>query len=104
MMRFGSGDWRGFDLDATKIKGSRYLTDKGYPVVHGTSFLLSVSFTDDGPFAEAVLSYSQSGDPTSEHYTDQTRLFAKEQLRPVLFDRKDIEANKLSSVDLTAPR
>nr|AKB95187.1 peptidase S45 [uncultured bacterium] len=104
LMLAGSGDWRGYEVGATKIKGSSSLTDKGYPVVHGSSFLLCLSFTDDGPHAEAVLAYSQSGDPTSEHYTDQTRMFAKEQLRPVLFRKQDIEANEISSKVLTSPQ
>lgn len=104
LMLAGSGDWRGYKVGATKIKGSSTLTDKGYPVVHGSSFLLCLSFTDDGPHAEAVLAYSQSGDPTSEHYTDQTRMFAKEQLRPVLFRKHDIDANVISSKVLTATR
>jgi acyl-homoserine-lactone acylase len=102
LMLAGSGDWRGYKVGATKIDGSSTLTDKGYPVIHGSSFLLCLSFTDDGPHAEAVLSYSQSGDPSSPHYIDQTRLFAKEQLRPVLFRQKDIEANTISSKVLTA--
>jgi len=102
MILAGSGDWRGYEVGATKIKGSRKLTDKGYPVIHGSSFLLLLSFTDDGPKAQAVLTYSQSGDPSSPHYTDQTRMFAKEQLRPVLFRKKDIDANVISSKVLTS--
>ena len=76
-----------------QVKGSRFLTEKGYPVVHGSSFLMALEFTDQGPHAKAFLTYSQSGDPASEHFTDQTELFAKKQWRPILFAEKDIAAD-----------
>jgi acyl-homoserine-lactone acylase len=72
------------------VKGSPFLTEKGYPIVHGSSFLMAVEYTDAGPRAKAFLTYSQSGDPESPHYTDQTELFAKKQWRPILFDEPAI--------------
>jgi acyl-homoserine-lactone acylase len=75
------------------VKGSRFLTEKGYPVVHGSSFLMALEFTDKGPHAKAFLTYSESGDPASPHYTDQTELFAKKQWRPVLFEEPQIAAD-----------
>ena len=72
------------------VSGSKLLTEKGYPVVHGSSFILALEFTDKGPHAKAFLTYSQSGDPKSPQFTDQTELFAKKQWRPVLFDQKSI--------------
>lgn len=77
------------------VAGSRTLTEKGYPVVHGSSFILALEFTDKGPRAKAFLTYSQSGDPKSPHFSDQTELFAKKQWRPVLFEdaavKKDVK-------------
>ncbi|WP_372338367.1 penicillin acylase family protein, partial [Corallococcus llansteffanensis] len=35
--------------------------------------------------AQQVLTYSESGDPKSPHYADQTLLFSKKQWRPILF-------------------
>jgi len=87
-----------------QVEGSKLLTDKGYPITHGTSFLLSLSYTDDGPIAEAFLTYGESGDPASEHYTDQTKLFARKQWRPVLFKTEDIDKDVKSSLVLTQPR
>ena len=75
------------------VKGSRYLTEKGYPVVHGSSFLMALEFTAAGPQAKAFLTYSESGDPQSPHFTDQTELFAKKQWRPVLFEERQIAAD-----------
>ncbi|WUI03756.1 penicillin acylase family protein [Spirillospora sp. NBC_00431] len=52
---------------------------KGYTeIVHGSSYVQVVSF-DGGrcPDTRTLLTYSQSADPTSPHYADQTRLFSK---------------------------
>jgi acyl-homoserine-lactone acylase len=72
------------------VRGSRFLTEKGYPVVHGSSFLMALEYTDQGPRAKAFLTYSQSGDPQSPHFTDQTELFSKKQWRPILFREDQI--------------
>ncbi|MFG3228005.1 penicillin acylase family protein [Kitasatospora sp. NPDC048194] len=46
-------------------------------IVFGSSFIQQTSFTADGPpQASSILAYSQSADPTSPHYADQTELFA----------------------------
>jgi len=46
-------------------------------VLFGSSFIQQVEFTADGPpQASSLLTYSQSADPTSPHYADQTRLFS----------------------------
>jgi acyl-homoserine-lactone acylase len=58
----------------------------------GDSFVLAVEFTDT-PTAKAVLAYSQSSDPESSHYSDQSEIFAKGALRPVWFSEEDIAAN-----------
>lgn len=91
-------------LSPTRIDGSELLTDAGYPVVHGSSFVLTVGYEDDGPVAEALLTYSQSGDPASPHFTDQTELYRDKQFRPVRFQREDVEADVQSRITLTAPR
>jgi len=51
---------------------------KGYarPLDHGSSFIQVVSFDGDGcPDARTILTYSQSPNPRSRHYADQTRLY-----------------------------
>ena len=72
------------------VKGSRFLTEQGYPVVHGSSFMMVMEFTESGPHAKAFLTYSESGDPASPHFTDQTELFAKKQWRPILFREAEV--------------
>lgn len=78
---------------APRIEGSRFLTEAGYPVLYGTSYLLALEFTDDGPRGMAFLTYGQSGDPASEHFTDQTRLFSRKEWRPVLLRDEEIAAS-----------
>ena len=58
------------------------LTADGYLVNVGSSFMMVMEFTESGPVAEAVLSYSQSTDPASPHYADQTRLFSESEVSP----------------------
>ncbi|MBA4175808.1 MAG: acylase [Leptothrix sp. (in: Bacteria)] len=49
----------------------------GYtPIAHGTSYVQAVTFTDKGPEARAVVTYSQSSDPANPHYADMTALFS----------------------------
>ncbi|MFY2558181.1 penicillin acylase family protein [Corallococcus terminator] len=80
------------------------LTSEGYLVNNGASFLLVMEFTKAGPRASALLAYSGSTDPASTHFADQTRLFSKKQLRPVLFERKDILADpELNTTQLVVP-
>ena len=51
----------------------------GYRNVVGTSssYIQAVTFGDSGPQAQAILTYSQSTDPASPHFADQTRLFSR---------------------------
>jgi acyl-homoserine-lactone acylase len=78
---------------ATIVNGSTSLTQEGYLINSGTSFLLALEYTSDGPHASAVMSYSQSTDPSSPHFADQTQLFSKKSWRPVLFREADIKAD-----------
>jgi acyl-homoserine-lactone acylase len=76
-----------------RIEGSRSLTTLGYPVSNGTSFIFDVEFTADGPVAEALLTYGESGDPTSPFFADQTAMFSSKQWRPILFTPDAIAAD-----------
>ncbi|WP_208640108.1 acylase [Massilia violaceinigra] len=48
-------------------------------VIYGTSYIQTVSFDKNGPQAQAMLAYSQSTDPASKHYADQTERFSKKE-------------------------
>jgi acyl-homoserine-lactone acylase len=77
----------------TVINGLTDLTDEGYVVNSGNSWIMTMQFGDDGPEARAIMVYSQSEDPDSPHFIDQSQLYAEERLRPVLFTEADIAAS-----------
>jgi acyl-homoserine-lactone acylase len=63
---------------------------------------MAMAFGAEGPEARAVLTYSQSGDPASPHFTDQTVLYGEERMRPILFSAGDIAADPaLETLTLT---
>jgi acyl-homoserine-lactone acylase len=76
-----------------RVKGSRYLTKDGYPINRGSSFVMALEYTERGPRAQAFLTYSQSGDPTSPLYYDQTELFSAKKWRRILFTDAEIKAD-----------
>jgi len=50
----------------------------GYPkIVHGSSFVMAVEFGERGPSGRQILTYSQSTNPNSPYYADQTRLYSR---------------------------
>ena len=75
------------------IDGTAGLTERGYVINYGSSFVMAVEFGPDGPRGEAFLTYSQSEDPRSPHFRDQTELFSRGEWRPLLFRDADIAAD-----------
>lgn len=73
----------------TFVPGSD-LTDKGYVVNYGTSFLLTLAYTSSGPSARCILTFGESADPASPHYTDQTLLYSRKQLRDCRYSELSI--------------
>jgi acyl-homoserine-lactone acylase len=69
------------------------LTDEGYWVNVGTSFLMVLGFTADGPVGTAFLTYGNTGDPDSPFFADQSELFSAEAWRPVRFADADVAAD-----------
>ncbi len=65
----------------------------GYRVAYGTSYLMAVELTDDGPVGLGLLAYGQTGDPRSPHHADGTRAYADKAPRPLLFTDAAIEAD-----------
>lgn len=66
----------------------------GYVPYHGSSYIQVVTFDDKGPVADAVLSYSQSTDPASPHYDDQTWLYSRKGWHRLPFHPADIAADQ----------
>ena len=69
-------------------------------VVHGSSWVYTVEFTPDGPVSEGVLTYSQSTDPTSAHYGDQTELFSAKGWDPLHFELEDARAAAVEVIEI----
>jgi acyl-homoserine-lactone acylase len=62
---------------------------------------MTLNFTDEGPQAQAILSYSQSGAPKSGNFSDQTARYRDKQWRDIYFERSDIAKHSLSSLSLS---
>lgn len=76
-------------------------TEAAYRINYGSSFVLSVEMTPEGPNAEAFLSFSQSHDPESDNFADQTQLFSDKTWRPVVFKESDIQADLKRTVTIS---
>jgi acyl-homoserine-lactone acylase len=86
----GCGEGEGcFD----KVTGDRDAQGR-YDPVHGSSFVMTAGFDSRGrPYGESVLAYSQSENPRSPHYADQTRLFSAERWLPMRFTERQIRSD-----------
>ena len=60
-------------------------------VTTGSSHIQAVGWDGSGcPVARTLLTYSQSSNPNSDHFADQTRLFSREKWVTSRFCEKDI--------------
>ncbi|WP_210491689.1 penicillin acylase family protein [Patulibacter sp. SYSU D01012] len=70
-------------------------------VLHGSSFVMFAEVNaTDGPRARALLSYSQSEDPTSPYFADQTRRFSDLRFIDVPFREDDVAAGAQSRIEV----
>ena len=49
-----------------------------------------VRFNEKGPVLESIISYGNSDNPDSEHYTDQMDLYSKFKTKKMTFDKEQI--------------
>lgn len=86
------------ELDAAggpaKTEGKWDPAAGGYDeVITGSSYIQAVGFNGSRcPVARTLLTYSQSSDPSSAHYSDQTELYAAGRMVRERFCAKDIAA------------
>lgn len=70
------------------------LTATGYNGVHwGQSYIQTVTFDDQGPVAQAMLTYGQSTDPKSPWYADQTNVYSRKEWPVLPFAEDKIKAD-----------
>ena len=69
----------GSDLGVYNSITSTLVPGLGYLATYGTSYVQTVQFTDTGVNAQAFLTYSQSTNPASPNFADQTVRFSTKQ-------------------------
>lgn len=77
---------------------TRDLTNKGYDIVYGNSYIQAVTWDKDSKdvIAEGFITYSQSTDPANPHYNDFTKEYSAKRWLRFPFKAADIEAQKIS--------
>jgi acyl-homoserine-lactone acylase len=79
-----------FDRD----EGNAIMSNPVYTDVNsGSSFIMAVELTRQGPRARTILTYSESANPDSPHYTDQTALYSRHQWVTERFTQAQISAD-----------
>lgn len=63
---------------------------------HGSSWIMTVEFTADGPKSQGILTYSQSVNPASPFHSDQTNAYSKKEWDDLLFSEEAVEAATVS--------
>ncbi len=66
---------------------------KGLQVYFGTSYIQTVTFDNQGPVADALLTYGESSDPASPHAFDQMREFSAKRWNRLPFSEASIAAD-----------
>ncbi|HET6629731.1 MAG TPA: acylase [Woeseiaceae bacterium] len=74
------------------------LTEDGYPVQWGSSYIQTVTFDERGPVAEAIMVYGQSSEPGSPYAFDQLEMFAEKDWMPLPFHPEDIAEARIGEV------
>jgi len=79
---------------------------EGYPDVtrSSSSWILAMEFTEDGPRARGILTYSLSANPESPHYDDQTWMYSRKEWLDLPFREADVALATERSYEVSAPR
>jgi acyl-homoserine-lactone acylase len=94
---FAIADWRGNGTMLERVERAEVvderseLTEEGWPVNGGNSWVMAMEFTDDGPRGSALMTYGQSEDPESPHYSDQAARYSDLDWRSIVFRFEELE-------------
>jgi acyl-homoserine-lactone acylase len=77
------------------------ITENGYDVAYGNSYIQTVTWNDRGVHAEGFVTYSQSTDPASPHFSDYTRAYSQKRWHRLPFTDAEIKADAIRSYRLT---
>jgi len=87
----GAQGWAGmFSMINARLNGA-----KGYnPILHGNSYIQVISWDPDGKLQpRGILTYAQSQEPESPHYSDLTELYARNKWIDFPFTEEEIQAD-----------
>jgi len=82
--------------DVITAMSSRPYKDGKHKVFAGESYIGLVRFTEEGPVMESIISFGNSDNPSSDHYTDQMEMYSKFQTKKMTFDKEEIYAKAKS--------
>ena len=68
---------------------------------HGASFVMAVEFTARGPRSQGLLTYSQSTNAASPHYSDQTRMYSRKEWDDLLFMPDAVKRATITQIALS---
>src|SRR5918998_249156 len=89
------------DLVAPGSSLARTDGETGYAINNGTSFLMALAFTDDGPEARTFLTYGDTEDRSDPEHVEATRRFSDKAWRDVPFTAEEVEE---ATVDVVTVR
>ena len=77
----------------------------GYtPIFAGSSYIQSVRWQNKWPVVEAIVTYSQSTDPDSPHFSDMTQVFSDQGWVAFPYRMGDIKKDQIDSISLFEKR
>ncbi|TVQ95306.1 MAG: acylase [Deltaproteobacteria bacterium] len=86
------------------VNGFSSLTTSGYVYNYGSSFILAVAYTDDGPDARTLLTYGLTDDESLDRAYADTGLFSNREWRTVRFTAGDLAADpNTETLSLSVP-
>lgn len=95
----GGEEWEGvFNKMSLNFAGA-----DGYPEITGSSasWIMAVSFNDNGLQAKGNLTYSQSTNTESPHYADQTKLFSEKAFIDIPYLLEDVREAATQTTELS---
>ena len=72
-----------------------------YRINNGTSFLMALELTKDGPKAKSFLTYGNPADRDDPDYLKSTERFSEKNWRDVAFTEADITKGATSTITVT---
>jgi acyl-homoserine-lactone acylase len=82
------------DISLGGLPSASLIDQGGYLINYGSSYMQMVEYPKAGrPRAQVLISYGQSTDPNSPHFSDQTYLFSRGRWRDCLFSEAQIASD-----------